>query len=93
MLPKTQNSPTLLFELLPKLDVSFFVGINLILPELSILAWHAAVIWTAMPKTAVNEYCDSVGSENDIGPPTIPFDRRAVDAEPQSRFVKSRSKS
>lgn len=67
MRPVSENDPTRVFELLPRLEIALDVAGDLGTPIVDVGLWLPVVGSTAMPETAIYEHGDASSRKQDVG--------------------------
>src|SRR4029079_8581605 len=75
MFPKAQNEPAVLFQECVSTSVTQNMPLNLGSPPRGVVFWPSCVLWTCVPKTAVNEYRNLHSNERYVGPSPCTSDR------------------
>jgi len=87
VLPKSQDSPPLIFEDGVGLFVALLVSLNLRSPPVGIGPRLPEVLWASVPEAAVDEDCNPSAPKNDVGAPPKSRDRSSIDSVSEPAFV------
>jgi hypothetical protein len=84
MFPDSNHSPTRRVKSRISVLIAETIGLDFLAPEVGVCGRPGGVLWTPVPKAAIDEDDHSCGAEHYVGPPSAITKHRTVDPKAET---------